>query len=332
MDEAAAPFNAAIVGAKEPPMSEREIHILSHLVSDETAAIERAVPGARFHKIPQQGPLPEGLRGEVCLTFAWGSPNIGEIVERGVRWVHTIGTGVDRFPLAALDGQMLSCSRGVSAVPISEWALGMMLAFEKDLPGSWIHEPPERWNWATLGCLQGKTLGLIGFGGIARGIAERASAFGMNIVAHRRSTTASDVEGVELLRDPLELAARSDHLVVAASATPATRHIVGKELLANIKRGAHLVNIARGSLVDQDALRDALDDGRVALASLDVCDPEPLPEDHWLYTHPRVRLSPHVSWSMPDAIPQLYASFESNLRRYLAGEPLEGAVDLERGY
>ena len=99
-----------------------------------------------------------------------------------------------------------------------------------------------------------------------------------------------------------------------------------------MKRGAHLVNVARGGIVDQEALREALGDGRVARASLDAVEPEPLPEGHWLYTHPRVRLSPHISWSAPEAMPRLFATFRENLRRYRAGEPLEGRVDLERGY
>jgi phosphoglycerate dehydrogenase-like enzyme len=92
------------------------------------------------------------------------------------------------------------------------------------------------------------------------------------------------------------------------------------------------VNVSRGSLVDQEALREALDEGRVARASLDVCDPEPLPAGHWLYSHPRVRLSPHISWSAPGALERLFATFAENLRRYRDGRPLEGRVDLERGY
>jgi phosphoglycerate dehydrogenase-like enzyme len=96
--------------------------------------------------------------------------------------------------------------------------------------------------------------------------------------------------------------------------------------------GVHLVNIARGGLVDQDALRVALDSGHIGRATLDVADPEPLPEGHWLYDDPRVRLSPHISWSMPESNDLLYETFRSNLHHWLRGEPLEGVVDVDAGY
>ncbi len=124
----------------------------------------------------------------------------------------------------------------------------------------------------------------------------------------------------------------ADHLVLTAPATEATRHLVDAAALAVVKPGVHLVNIARGSLVDQDALRAALDDGRVAMASLDTVDPEPLPDGHWMYDHPGVRLTPHISWSMPGALDHLYDSFLGNLVRRSRGEPLHGTVDVAAGY
>jgi phosphoglycerate dehydrogenase-like enzyme len=99
-----------------------------------------------------------------------------------------------------------------------------------------------------------------------------------------------------------------------------------------VKPGAHLVNVSRGSLVDQDALRTALDDGRIARASLDTVDPEPLPAGHWLYEHPQVLLSPHLSWSMPGAFDLLLDTFIANLRHLQRGEALEGLVDFASGY
>ena len=128
------------------------------------------------------------------------------------------------------------------------------------------------------------------------------------------------------------LLAESDHLVVAAPDTPATRGLLGNDAFARIKEGVHLVNVARGGLVDQDALRAALDTGRVALASLDTVTPEPLSAGHWLYTHPRVRLSPHCSWNGPGALDRLLEPFLENLTHFLNDEPLAYRVDVGQGY
>ncbi len=306
--------------------------MLTHFDSGALDPVRASFPGIEIVPVPASGALPDDVRGEILVTQAWGSPNLAEIIERGVRWVHTVGTGVDRFPFDALGNVPLTCARGASAVPIAEWTLAVMLAFEKRLPEAWIHEPPERWNMAEFGGLHGKTLGLVGLGGIGLAIAERALPFRMRVLAHRRTGRPSPVPGVEVVDDLDTLMASSDHIVVAAAATPASRHLIGSASLARIRPGAHLVNIARGSLVDQEALREALDDGRVALASLDVCEPEPLPAGHWLYTHPKVRLSPHTSWSMPGAIPRLVETFIDNLQRYVKGEPLDRVVDVGEGY
>jgi hypothetical protein len=137
--------------------------------------------------------------------------------------------------------------------------IAMMLCAEKRLPDAWIHEPPEVWNLFDLGGLYGRTLGLLGLGGIAQETAKRALAFGMTVIAHRRTAKPSPIAGVELV-DFDALLARSDHFVVAAPATRETRQLIGRDAIARMKRGVHLVNIARGDLVDQDALRAALDD------------------------------------------------------------------------
>jgi phosphoglycerate dehydrogenase-like enzyme len=288
--------------------------------------------GVEIVPVPAKGEPPPDAEGEVLLTFAWGSENLAQVLARGVRWIHTIGTGVDRFPLELVGDRMLTCARGASAVPIAEWVMAVMLAFEKRLPQAWLEAPPERWRFFELGGLSGRTLGLIGLGGIGQAVATRALAFDMRVRAVRRSAAPSPVPGVECVTDLEALLPGAHHLVVAASATPETRHLIGDDALARAGPGVHLVNVARGSLVDQEALRRALDDGRVACASLDTVEPEPLPEGHWMYAHPGVRLSAHISWNAPDAIERLFATFDENLRRYLAGEPLAGMVDRERGY
>jgi phosphoglycerate dehydrogenase-like enzyme len=308
------------------------LRVLSHLPAALVRRASAEIPGVEVLEVPERGAVDPALRGEVLLTPAWGSPNLALVLERGVRWVHAFGTGVDAFPFEALGERVLSCSRGASAIPIAEWVLAVMLAAEKNLPAQWISAPPERWSQARLGGLRGRTLGLVGFGGIGRAVAERAQPFGMRVLALRRTSVPSPLPGVEMARDLDALLAEADHLVLAAPATAETRHLLDARAFSRVKRGVHLVNVSRGELVDHDALREALDAGRVGLASLDVADPEPLPAGHWLYTHSRVRLSPHTSWSMPGALDRLLDPFLENLRRYRAGEPLLHVVDRELGY
>ncbi len=207
-----------------------------------------------------------------------------------------------------------------------------MLAFEKRLPEIWLDEPPKHWNFAELGGLDGRNLGLVGLGGIGAAVAERAVPFGMHVRALRRTATPSPVVGVEVVTSLDELLTTSDHLVLAAPATAHTQQLLDADAFVRVKRGAHLVNIARGSLVDQEALRVALDDGRVAHATLDTVTPEPLPAGHWLYSHPSVWLSAHVSWGSPAGFDPALDLFIDNLQRCVAGEPLANVVDPEEGY
>jgi phosphoglycerate dehydrogenase-like enzyme len=310
------------------------VRVLVHLGDSFAAQIADACPDVEAIVIPTADPIDPALRADAVLTLPWGTPNLAHVLDSsGARWVHTVGTGVDRFPLDVVGDRVLTCSRGASAVPISEWVLAQMLAFEKELPAVWLREAPTSWNFRpTMGGLHGKTLALVGVGGIGRAVAERALPFGMRVRAHRRTPAPSPLAGVEMAPSLADLAATADHLVLALPATGATRGIVDDALLRAVKPGVHLVNVARGSLVDENALRRALDDERVALASLDAVEPEPLPEGHWMYAHPRVHVSAHVSWNGPGGEDVLVGKFIANLRRHLAGEPLEGLVDVAAGY
>ena len=308
------------------------MRVLHHLEGGRLDPVIAQFPDVEFVYVPRQGDMPEDAFGEALLTIPRDYPNLSELLDRGVEWVHVTSTGIDGFPLELLGHRVMTCSRGASAIGISEWCLAMMLAFEKDLPGVWLDKPPERWFTAELGALYGKTLGLIGLGGIGTAVARRALAFDMAILAIRRTAAPSPLGGVEIAASLDELLARSDHIVVAAPATAATRHLLDADALAKVKPGAHIINIARGDLIDQDALRSALDTDHIARVSLDTVDPEPLPEGHWLYDHPQVRLSAHVSWCMPESWDLLMAPFADNLRRRLNGQPLQGIVNPTEGY
>jgi len=255
-----------------------------------------------------------------------------------LRWVHLASAGVDFFPPWLFLVPQVTCSRGVSAEPIAEYVLSAMLEHVKQLNSRRVRH---RMDWSReferavsrpMGMLNGQTLGLLGFGAIGKAIARRALAFGMQVHALRRSERNFDAEGVTPASSLQELIQASDHLVLALPITRETRHIINADALSHARPGLHLINIARGALLDHDALHDALDRGTVAAATLDVTEPEPPPHEHWLYRHPRVRLTPHISWSAGDVQRATALKFQHNLARYLNGDSLVDRVDPSKGY
>jgi len=282
------------------------------------------------------GEPPPGLEADVFFGgyAGWDGP-LRWLDRTGVRWVQLSGTGVDEVPDAVYGhGRVVTCARGASAVPISEWVMASILAWAKRFPEVWLHDAPEHWNFPrpAFDPIAGSTLGLVGLGGIGAAVARRALPFGMRVRALRRTDSPSPVAGVEIVRSIDALISDADHLVLAAPATHRTRHMIDARVLALAKPGLHLVNVARGALVDQEALREALDEGRVAMATLDTVEPEPLPPTHWMYTHPRVRLTPHVSWYNPTLLGEAIEIFVDNLARFVRGDPLRHVVDRVEGY
>jgi phosphoglycerate dehydrogenase-like enzyme len=268
---------------------------------------------------------------DVLLLGEIDRERLARVITPQIRWVHVLSTGVDGFPFDLMDDRILTCSRGASAVAISEFVLAAMLTFEKRLPEQWIKSSDE-WRDTPLGQLSGRTLGIVGIGEIGTATAKRALPFDMKVLAYRRTSVPAPLPGITLVPALDDLLATSDHVVIAAPATPTTHRLIGEHEFACMKQGVHFVNISRGTLVDQDALLRALDRNQVAMATLDVTDPEPLPDGHRLYSHPRVRVSPHVSWSSQVTARLSIELFEANVRRYGAGEPLNGVVDLAEGY
>jgi len=240
---------------------------------------------------------------------------------RELAWVQIPGAGADLYPRWLLDNHVVTTGRGINSVAIAEFALASILAHAKRFPSAWVARRDD-WRTVQMDTLDGKTLGLLGFGSVAREVARRAAPFGMRILVHRRSSSEPMPDGVTRATSLTHLLNEADHLVLAAPHTPATHHIINRDTIEHIKRGAHLVNLARGGLVDQDALLAALETGRIAAASLDVADPEPLPAGHPLYTHPRVHLSPHVAWNSPDTLDRLVDKFNVNLARLIDDQPL----------
>ena len=233
----------------------------------------------------------------------------------GAQWVHLVSSGIDFYPQWLFNGPPVTTSRGSAADNLAEFALAAIFAAAKHLPDIWVKD--SQWNFTALRPLKGTTLGILGFGAIGERLAQKALALGIKVVALRQSQAPFSA-GVDAAQDIHDLFARADHLVVAAPLTESTRQLINRDVLGSAKPGLHLINIARGGLLDQEALLEALDNGQIGLASLDVTEPEPLPDGHPLYSHPRVRLSPHTSAISTNSKEEIAETFLANLERYVA--------------
>jgi phosphoglycerate dehydrogenase-like enzyme len=231
----------------------------------------------------------------------------------------------------------VTSGRGANrALPIAEWALAVGLAFYKELPRAFADQARGHYDRSAYHGRQlaGQTLGVIGLGGIGQHVARLGRALGLRVIGTRRS--AEPVEQVERVYRPTELHAvlgQSDLVVVAAQQTAETHHLIDRAALAAMKPGAILVNVARGELVDEAALAEALRSGRLGGFAADVYQGEfehgPPAE---LLAFENVILTPHTSGQSQHPATDSLEIFEANLRRYLAGQPLLNLVDWERGY
>jgi phosphoglycerate dehydrogenase-like enzyme len=248
-----------------------------------------------------------------------------------VRWVFSATTGVDFYPRWMIANTALCCARGVASEEIAEYVIAAIFSQAKNLDAIRARSLAD-WKPITLDRVQGSTIGLVGLGSIGSAVAKRALALGARVIAVRKRPLPSPVPGVEVLDSLVDLVELSDHIVLAVPATDETFALFDGKLLSHVKPGAHLINVARGTVLDQTSLMNQLEDGSLAYATLDVTEPEPLPAGHPLYTHPKVRLTPHVASLHPTVKQALYEKIAGNLERYLRGEPLQDLVDPVLGY
>lgn len=298
----------------------------------------RALPSApTVVDAPQHGPWHAANEADVLLvspTPIWTTNRQlprPEAWPGRLRWIYSGSVGIDLYPGWLLDAPLISCGRGVSSEEIADYVIGAIYAEAKKLDDVRVHRP-EDWKPAPLGRVAGSTVGIVGLGDIGSAIARRGVALGTRVVAYRRTPKPSTISGVEVLDRPEDVVAVADHLVLALPNTHATRGLLDAALLAHAKPSAHLINISRGSVIDQEALIAALDAGQIGFATLDVTDPEPLPAGHPLWTHPRVRLTPHISSNYLAVRHILYEKILVNVERFARGEPVGDLVDTAAGY
>ncbi len=240
-----------------------------------------------------------------------------------VRVISRIGVGYDNVVVADANAAGIAVCYAPLAPSVStaEHTLALMFAMTKSLP-THIERATHGFTGGVASGMEldGRILGLVGLGRIARRVATAAIALGMRVVACDPFVTESGIEGIAMVSFA-EVLATADVVSLHAPASVETRHMIGVETLAQMKPGAYLVNCARGTLVDQDALLVALDSGRLAGAALDVTDPEPLPVGHPLLAHPAVIVTPHIASSTSAGRRRLYEHAIDNALNFLAGQP-----------
>jgi D-2-hydroxyacid dehydrogenase (NADP+) len=255
-----------------------------------------------------------------------------EFLDADLDWIHVVRAGYDEFPLDALRerGIRLTNSTGLHGDSVGETALGFMLQFARRLHRYRDDQTERAWRppaWDESFTLRGESVCVVGLGTLGLGIARRADALGMRVTGVRRTPTP--VEHVSTVFTPDELeAAVSDARFVALAVplTAATEGLVGAAELDAMREDAYLVNVARGGVVDQSALTDALDSGSIAGAGLDVFEEEPLPEDSPLWGMENVVITPHAAAATVDYPDRIAALVRENVRRRDAGESLTNLV------
>jgi phosphoglycerate dehydrogenase-like enzyme len=287
------------------------------------------------------GDLEEALRAAATAELLWVSfpsfksrEHIEKALDEGrqLHWLTTPGAGVDSFPLDSIRRRQLTLTNGsgLHATPIAEYVVMALLAAAKGFPelvraqdrSEWLSRPP------ALGELEGSRALVVGMGNIGQAIADRLRALNVQVAGVRRS-------GAEGSLRPDEWRAHLpsfDWVVLATPLTTGTSHLVGSSELGAMKKTAWLANIARGGLIDHEALVQALREESIGGAYLDATDPEPLPPESPLWKLPNAIISPHSSWASVRLDQRAADLFLENLERYRSGRPLRNVVDLEAGY
>jgi phosphoglycerate dehydrogenase-like enzyme len=256
----------------------------------------------------------------------------GGIFHSGIRWVQLEAAGVDDWFRAGLidDRRVWTAAKGVFAPQVAEHVLAFVLAAAKKFP-----QLARERAWSTIrgGLLADRTVGIIGAGGIGRSVIDRLGPFGVRTIALTRS--GRPVPGAEESVGPnglRQLLTASDYVVLSVPLTIQTHHLIGAPELDLIGPEGWLINVARGRLVETDALVTALRDGRIGGACLDVTDPEPLPAAHPLWDFANVLITPHVANHRGLFYQSLAKRVAENVERFRRGRELIGAVDVAAGY
>ena len=298
--------------------------------------------GMEFIHIPTNKELIREIPNlEILTTYYLGEEEFYKATDK-LQWVHFGNAGIEQSLHTSLlnSKTIITNAGGVHAGPVSEFVMGMMLYLSKQFKGCEKFRLEREWTQWELARktiqLKSKTVGIIGFGALGKAVAKKAKAFDMKVIATRRlqkkvehKKTVDELIPVSQLDHLLK---ESDYVVVACPLTPLTRNMIGKMQLSQMKPSAILINIARGEIINETELIDALKSNTIAGAALDVFENEPLPKESPLFALDNVFLSPHISGNFPEYQHDVVVQFADNLNRYLSGKPLKNRVCKKRMY
>lgn len=258
----------------------------------------------------------------------------------GLDWVHIMSAGFNHLVSTELAETTATVTngRGAFSSSLAEWVIGAVLFFAKDFRRLIRQQAAGRWLPFTVSAVSGATIGIVGYGDIGRKVGVQASALGMRVLGLAKSGPGagrSEDDPAEEVFAPeglIHMIEQSDYVVVTAPLTPDTRGMIGEAEIAAMKREAVLINVGRGPVVEEGPLHQALSEGRIKGAALDVFHREPLPEDDPLYSLENILLSPHCADQTPLWLDDGMELFLANLRRYRAGEPLANVLEPGKGY
>lgn len=310
--------------------------VVNKLSDEKIAALKEAVPGSivEAYKSPKEA-LPHVADADALAL--WGFQNVEPFLQAGpnIRWVHSLSDGVEKLLTPSMMERpiILTNSHGVHDRAVSEHTMALLLSWYRRIPDAVRHQGAHEWIRPKGMSLFGKTILIVGFGGIGRAIAQRAKVFETKILAVKKHLSDEMfADHVYTQEEIMEVLPKADVVIAALPSTPETEKFFDAEKFKVMKKSALFINIARASVVDEPALIEALQNGTIAGACMDVFSKEPLPADHPFWSMENVIMTPHIASMVPDFWDKLTKLLETNYVSFARGEKLLNEIDKKKGY